>query len=337
MKKKTKIILLLITILLLTGCTKQFKDANGRVVTTKETKQTLVSNIICKPTESKSEYEKAFTDKEKNLNKKYKKGDLSKNQYNKSIKDLEKQKKNFDKLPSCSKFTPLTNGYETFWTTFFVKPLAWLIVKIGKLLGSSYGLAIIIVTLLIKLILVPFTNSSLKQSEKMKNIQPKLNKIEKKYANKNDQESMMMKSNEMMALYKENGIKPLAGCLLAFIQLPLFFAFYEALYRLPIIFEGSFLGLKMGMTPLAGAESGAWYYLILPVLVGVVTFFSFKMNKTTMPSGDNQKSMNLMFNIMIVMIFVTSFSMSTAIIIYWVVNSAFTIVQNLIVKRSKAK
>ena len=53
--------------------------------------------------------------------------------------------------------------------------------------------------------------------------------------------------------------------------------------------------------------------------------------------GDDQKSMNLMFNIMIVMIFITSFSMSTAIIIYWVVNSAFTIVQNLIVKRSKAK
>ena len=92
----------------------------------------------------------------------------------------------------------------------------------------------------------------------------------------------------------------------------------------------------MGMTPLAGAESGHWYYLILPILVGLVTFFSFKMNKNTM-SGDQQKSMNMMFNIMIVMIFITSFSMSTAIIIYWVVNSLFTIVQNLIVKRSKAK
>ena len=170
----------------------------------------------------------------------------------------------------------------------------------------------------------------------MKKIQPKLDKIEKKYKNKTDPDSMMMKSNEMMALYKENGIKPLSGCLMAFIQLPLFFAFYEALYRLPIVFEGSFLGFNMGMTPLAGAEAGHWYYLILPILVGLVTFFSFKMNKNTM-SSDQQKSMNMMFNIMIVMIFITSFSMSTAIIIYWVVNSAFTIVQNLIVKRSKAK
>lgn len=337
MKKKTKIILLIITILLLTGCTKQFKDANGKVVTTEETKQTLVSNVICKPQESKNEYEKAFSVKEKELNKKYKKGDISKNQYNKNIKSLKEQKKNFKKLPSCTSFTPLSNGYETFWTTFFVKPLAWIIVKVGQLVGNIYGLSIIIVTLIIKLILVPFSNGSLKQSEKMQKIQPKLKKIEKKYANKTDQESMMMKSNEMMALYKENGIKPLSGCLLAFIQLPLFFAFYEALYRLPIVFEGKFIGFHMGMTPLAGAQEGNWYYLVLPILVGLVTFFSFKMNKNTMPSGDQQKSMNMMFNIMIVMIFITSFSMSTAIIIYWVVNSLFTIIQNLIVKRRKTK
>ena len=90
----------------------------------------------------------------------------------------------------------------------------------------------------------------------------------------------------------------------------------------------------MGMTPLAGAESGAWYYLVLPIIVGVVTYFSFKMNRKTMPD-DQMKQMNLMFNIMIVMIFITSFSMSTAIIIYWVANSLFTIIQNLLVKRSK--
>ena len=336
MKKNKILIVLILAVLLLTGCTKQFKDADGKLVTVKETKQTLVSNVICKPKDLKEDYLKAFDKKEKALNKKYKAGDLSKKQYNKSMKSLKAEMKKFDKLPSCSKFTPLSGGYETFWTTFFVKPLAWVIVKVGQLVGNIYGLSIILVTLIIKLILMPFSNSSLKQSEKMKSIQPKLDKIEKKYKNKTDQESMMMKSNEMMALYKENGIKPLSGCLTAFIQLPLFFAFYEALYRLPIVFEGSFLGFKMGMTPLAGAESGAWYYLILPILVGLVTFFSFKMNKNTM-SGDQQKSMNMMFNIMIVMIFITSFSMSTAIIIYWIVNSAFTIIQNLIVKRSKAK
>ena len=171
----------------------------------------------------------------------------------------------------------------------------------------------------------------------MKKAQPKLNKIEKKYANKNDQESMMMKSNEMMAVYKEYGIKPLSGCLMAFIQIPLFFAFYEALYRLPILFESKFLGLHMGMTPLAGAGAGHWYYLILPILVGIVTYFSFNMNKKGMATGaaDQMKQMGMMFNIMIIMIFVTSFSMSTAIIVYWITNSIFSVLQNILVKRSK--
>ena len=119
---------------------------------------------------------------------------------------------------------------------------------------------------------------------------------------------------------------------MSFLQIPLFFAFYEALYRLPLLFEGKFLGLHMGMNPTAAAGQGDWYYLILPLLVGAVTYFSFKMNKNQV-SDDQAKQMNMMFNIMIIMIFITSFSMSTAIIIYWVVNSVLGILQNLIVKK----
>ena len=259
-------------------------------------------------------------------------GDLSKKDYTKKINSVI----DIDKLPKCTKISVIEGGYETLWTSVFVKPLAWVLVNIGKILGNSYGLSIIIVTLLIRLILFPITFKSLKQSENIKKAQPKLARIEKKYANKTDQESMMMKSNEMMAVYKEFKINPIAGCLLGFIQIPLFFAFYEALNRLPLLFEGKFLGLHMGITPLAAAEVGNWYYLILPILVGLVTYFSFKMNKNTgLTSPDQTKQMNLMFNIMIVVIFVTSFSMSTAIILYWIANSLFTIIQNIIVKRSK--
>ena len=168
----------------------------------------------------------------------------------------------------------------------------------------------------------------------MKKAQPKLKKIEKKYEGKTDQESMMMKSKETMAVYSEYKINPVSGCIVAFLQIPLFFAFYEALNRLPILFEGRFFIFHMGTTPLAGAQMGHYYYLALPVLVGIVTFFSFKMNKNTMPP-DQIKQTSMMFNIMIVMIFMTSFSMSTAIIIYWITNSIFTVLQNIIIKRSK--
>lgn len=145
---------------------------------------------------------------------------------------------------------------------------------------------------------------------------------------------MMMKSNEMMAVYKEYNINPMSGCLLGFLQIPLFFAFYEALNRLPILFEGKFLWFHMGMTPMAAAGEGYWYYLILPIIVGLVTYFSFKMNNNQM-SDDQAKQMKLMFNIMIVMIFITSFSMSVSIIIYWITNSILAIIQNLLMKRSK--
>ena len=332
MKNKKLLIAVLTSVLLLTGCTKQLKDADGKVVKDETTKQTLVENVLCQPNELRKTYEDAIEKKQLDYKKKYKDGDLSKKDYEKKTKNI----LNIDKLPVCTKISVVEGGYESFWTSVFVKPLAWVIVNVGKLLGSSYGLAIIVVTLLIKLVLFPVTYKSLKQSESIKEAQPKLQKIENKNANKTDQQSMMMKSNEMMAVYKEYKINPISGCLMGFLQIPLFFAFYEALYRLPILFESKFLGLHMGMTPLAGAEAGSWYYLILPILVGVVTYFSFKMNKNSM-SGDQAKQMNMMFNIMIVMIFITSFSMSTAIIFYWVTNSLFTIIQGLLMKSKRSK
>lgn len=332
MKNKKLLIAVLTSVLLLTGCTKQLKDADGKVVKDETTKQTLVENVLCQPNELRKTYEDAIEKKQLDYKKKYEDGDLSKKDYEKKTKNI----LDIDKLPVCTEISVVEGGYESFWTSVFVKPLAWVIVNVGKILGSSYGLAIIVVTLLIKLILFPVTYKSLKQSESIKEAQPKLQKIEKKYANKTDQQSMMMKSNEMMAVYKEYKINPISGCLMGFLQIPLFFAFYEALYRLPILFESKFLGLHMGMTPLAGAEAGSWYYLILPILVGVVTYFSFKMNKNSM-SGDQAKQMNMMFNIMIVMIFITSFSMSTAIIFYWVTNSLFTIIQGLLMKSKRSK
>ena len=81
------------------------------------------------------------------------------------------------------------------------------------------------------------------QSENMKKAQSKLEKLESKYRNRNDQESQMMKAQEMMKIYKDYNINPMAGCLFAFIQIPLFFAFYEALYRLPVILEENFFGI----------------------------------------------------------------------------------------------
>jgi len=331
MKKSKKLLIVLaFLVIILTGCTKQLKDADGKVVQDEKTKQTLVENILCQPEELRDVYEKTLEQKKKDYKKMYEEGDLSKNEYKEKTKNI----LDIDKLPVCTEISVIEGGYETLWTSVFVKPLAWIIVNIGKLLWNNYGLAIIVITILIKLLLYPITQKSLKQSENLQKAQPKLQKIEKKYANKTDQESMMMKSNEMMALYKEYNINPMSGCLMSFIQIPLFFAFYESLNRLPILFEGKFLWFHMGMTPLAAAGEGHWYYLVLPILVGLVTYFSFKINNSNM-SGEQANTMKMMFNVMIIMIFMTSFSMSVSIILYWITNSMLTIVQNLLSKRSK--
>ena len=334
MKKnsKLKIVFLVILLVIMTGCTKQLKDVNGKIVKNEATGQTLPSNILCKPTDNDiiKLYETTREKKIKSLDKKLKNDDITKSEYNKKKKSL----LDVNKLVACKNFKVSSGGYEGLWTTFFVKPLTWVLIQLGQLL-KNYGLAVIMATLLIRLVLFPVTRKAAKQSELMKLAQEGLSKIEKKYKNKNDQESMAMKSQEMMAIYKKHGINPMSGCLFGIIQIPLFLAFYEALYRLPVLFEDKFLVFNMATTPISGMSSGNYIYLILPLLVGIATYFSFKLNSGANMGADQAKQMKTMMNIMMILIVFTSFSMSTAIIIYWITNSSFTIGQNLLVKRSK--
>lgn len=330
MKNKKFIILLLVVILLLTGCTKQLKDENGKIVKNEETGQTLPSNIMCQPTDKdiRKIYQDTKKSKEEKLAKELEEGKISKDKYNKEIDKL----LDINDLPKCSEFKITSGGYEGLWTTIFIKPLTWVLIKLGELL-RNYGLAIIVATMLIRLILYPITKKTVKQSEIMKKIQPEVKKIEAKYKDKNDQQSMAMKSQELMAVYKKYNINPMSGCLFSFLQIPLFFAFYEALYRLPVLFEDNFLAFNMATTPLSALTNGHFYYIILPLLVLLVTYFSFKANQNNGASGQ-EKSMKTMMNVMLVIIVFTSFQMSTAIILYWITNSGFTILQNFLVKRS---
>ncbi len=306
MKKKKLILIMMLCAITLsaTGCTTLLKDEKGKAVQNPVTGQNLPKNILCRP-ESK-----------------------------KTIELYEDNKIELNKLPKCSEFVPASGGYEGIWTTIFVKPLAWIIIQIGKIV-KNYGLAVILITLLIRMIMFPLTQKSAVQSENLKLAKPELDKLEKKYKNRQDQEAMMQKSQEMLVIYKKYKINPMAGCLYAFIQLPLFLAFYEALNRLPLIFEGSFLGLHLGMTPLTGITSGRIYYIIIVILVGLVTYYSFKLNSGASMSEDQAKQMKMMTNIMTGVITLSSLTISSAIGLYWITNSGFTIVQNLIVKRRK--
>lgn len=331
-KSNKKILVLLAFILIFTGCTKQLKDVDGKIVKNEKTGQTLPSNILCQPSDKEiiKLYNKTKKIKLERLNKKLEKDKITNKEYKKEVNKLV----DISKLPKCKSFKVTSGGYEGIWTTIFVKPLAWVLIQIGQIL-KNYGLAVIVTTLIIRFILFPITKKAANQSELMKKAQDDLSKIEKKYANKNDQNSMTMKSQEMMMVYKKHGINPMSGCLFGFIQIPLFLAFYESLYRLPVLFEDKFLIYNMSTTPISGMTNGNYFYILLPIVVGLVTYFSFKLNSNIAGGEGQAKQMKMMTNIMMIVIVFTSFSMSTAIILYWIANSSFTIVQNLIVKRSK--
>ena len=296
-----KIILITFCIFLLSGCTKQLKDKDKNVITNKETGQSITENIICKPTNK----------------------DV--------IKIYEENKVKLSKLPDCDEFKPLSN-YEGLWTSIFVKPLAWIILKIGKLF-NNYGLSIIITCLLIRLILMPITKKTAMQSELIKQAQPELEKLEKKYKGKDSQEDQTRKAQEMMMIYQKYKINPMSGCILAFIQLPLLFAFLEAINRTPALFENNFLVFQMGTTPWVGifTHHNYWYVLLLVLIIGT-SFISF--GKTLKDqSGPTANQMKYTIYFMMAMIAVASLSLPAALGIYWITSSLFTIIQNLYVER----
>ncbi len=311
MKNKKKILLILVLLIMLgtTGCTKYMQDTKGKKVINPKTGQNLTSNILCRPTD-------------------------------KDILDIYKDNEDvmsvkLSKLPECKNFKTKDLKYVSIWETVFVKPLAWLILKVGSLFGK-YGLSIMFIGVLIRLILMPFTQKTMLQSENLKKAKPEIDRIEKKYADKTDSESMMAKSQETMVIYKKHNINPVSGCLVSFIQLPIFFAFLEAINRSPAIFEENLFGLQLGTTPLKGIGGGNYLYIILIALIILTTYYSFKNTMNTAPADSSaQGQMQFMTKFMLVFIAIASLSLPAAIGLYWITTSLFQIVQSIIIKRKK--
>ena len=303
-QNKKRLLILVLCIFLLSGCTKTLKDKDNNTVTNEKTGQSITENIICKPTS-------------KDVIKIYEENDI-----------------NIKKLPDCDEFNPL-NNYEGLWTSVFVKPLAWLILKIGSLL-NSYGASIIITCLLIRLVLMPITKKTAIQSEMIKKATPELEKLEKKYQGKDSQEDQMKKAQEMMMIYQKYKINPMSGCILAFVQLPLLFAFLEAINRTPALFENNFLVFQMGTTPWVGIfQNHNYWYIILLVLIIGTTFLSFRKTLKDQ-SGPASGQMKYTVYFMLAMVSVASLTLPAALGIYWISSSLFTILQNVYVERKKA-
>ena len=316
MKKKLSILLIVIIVLTCSGCgnSKYVTNKDKQLVKNEETGQTVRNDILCKPADKN--LVKIYTENEQQL------------------------QTSLKKLPECKKFKTTSIKYHSLWESVFVKPLAWIILKTGYLV-KNFGLAVMLIGALIRIIMLPLSKKSLDTSKNMQKAQPELAKIEKKYKDKTDRDSMMAKSQETMLVYKKYNINPMMGCVVTFIQLPLFFAFLEAINRVPAIFEGKFLGLNLGTNSLIGITTGSIgvkvIYIVILLLIMLTTYMSFKNNMAANNNVNNEatKQMQMMSKFMIIMISIISITLPVAIALYWIVTNGIMTIQNVVVNRKK--
>ncbi|WP_390622051.1 membrane protein insertase YidC [Numidum massiliense] len=196
-----------------------------------------------------------------------------------------------------------------FWDRFFVYPLNLALEWFAKLLFNIYGLSILVVTIILRLLILPLTVKQLKSSKAMQAIQPEMKKIQEKY--RNNQQKMQ---EETMKLMQKHNVNPLAGCLPLLVQMPILIAFYQAIMRNAHISEASFLWLQLGSPD---------PYYILPVVAGITTYLQQKLITV-----NTNPQMKAMLTIMPLFIVFVAINLPSALALYWVYGNLFTMVQS---------
>jgi YidC/Oxa1 family membrane protein insertase len=195
------------------------------------------------------------------------------------------------------------------WLTIISEPLFWLLSKIERVV-NNWGLAIIIVTILIKLVFYKLTQASGRSMAKMREIQPRMKALQERY--KDDRQQL---SQAMMELYKREKVNPAAGCLPILIQMPFFLAFYWVLLE----------SVEMRQAPFAlwiDDLSARDPYFILPFIMGVAMFVQQKLNPT--PADPMQARVMQIMPIVFTVFFAF---FPSGLVLYWVTNTILSIAQ----------
>jgi YidC/Oxa1 family membrane protein insertase len=217
---------------------------------------------------------------------------------------------------------------------FLAKPFLWIMNQIYKVI-PNYGIAIIILTLITKIILFPLGNKSYKSMNDMKRMQPLMTEIREKY--KDDKKKM---NEETMALYRTYKINPMGGCLPMVVQLPVFFALYRMLYQAIELRHAPFFGwindlsapdrlFQFGFSiPFMEPPYG------IPVLTIVMGATMFLQQKMSPPPGDPTQAKLMMFMPLIFTVIFINFS--AGLVLYWLINNIFSIAQQYYIQKKYA-
>jgi YidC/Oxa1 family membrane protein insertase len=200
---------------------------------------------------------------------------------------------------------------------------------------KNWGVAIILLSLIIYVILFPLTMQQLRSMREMQRVQPKVEELRCKY-----KDDAMRLQKETMALYKEHKINPLGGCLPMLLQIPVFVSFYLVLARSIELKGASFLWIRdlaepdklyvfQQSIPFLGNELN-----LLPILMMGASFFQQKMSSGQM-SGQSQEQQRLMMFLFPLMFGIFFYHMPAGLVLYWFSNTIFTLGQQSLIMRSK--
>ena len=225
------------------------------------------------------------------------------------------------------------------WFYFFTKNFFFAIDYFFKLTGN-FGIAIILITLCIRIVFFPLANYSFRSMAKMKVLQPEMARL--KELHKDDKTKLQQ---EMMALYKKEKVNPVSGCLPIFIQIPFFFAIYKVLFVTLEMRHQPFFGWIKDLSerdptslfnlfglipwdPPSFLLIGVW-----PCLMGLTMFLQQKLNPT--PPDPIQQKIFMFFPLFLTVILAP---FPSGLVIYWTVNNVLTMAQQIVImKRTKVK
>lgn len=275
-------------------------------------------------------------------------------------------------LTSCRlNESTLNNDNFKWWDYILVYPIGWLMGNISGIFGNNYGVGIILTTIIIRTISWPIYSKSNDMSLKMNLMQPEMQRVQAKYANRQDRESQQRMQMEMQQVYKKHKINML-GCLMPLVQMPIFIAVYQTVQRIWIasatigdvevtglwahkVANMNFLSVDLAKSGnlqyfFNGFTDGDWKGWILAVIVAgtniLLNWLSTRKpsyQKDTHKHGaggqqaqQSQQMMKYMQIFMVIMMFGIALT-SNALALYWIVGNIYSIGQNLINRKINEK
>lgn len=227
-------------------------------------------------------------------------------------------------LTACGT-TPIDASSTGFWDRYIIFNFSRVIIWLSELFAGNYGLGIIIFTLIVRVVLIPLTMYQTTSTEKMQAMQPELKALQQKYASK-DPETQEKLQEETAKLNEKYEYNPWMGCLPLLIQFPILIALYQSISRTEVLQSGNFLWMELGHPD---------PYFVFPILAAVLTWYSTRLTMIGNPNSNT--SIAMMQWTMPAMILFMGITLPSAISLYWVASTGFTIGQTLILNNPYKK